>query len=67
MTQGTNKSKLKTEALVILINMGLEGNVSHLNTQNPLNLAAGLIPAAWLPYLVSEYHTEYPQTRTFHK
>lgn len=62
MTQGTNKSKLKTEALVCLINMELDGNVSHLSTQNPLNLAAGLRPAARLPYLVSEY-----QTRTFHK
>jgi len=45
MTQGTNKSE-KTEALICLINMELDGNVSHLTTTNPLNLAASLILAA---------------------
>lgn len=60
MTQGTNKSKLKTEALACLINMEWDGNASHLTTKNPLNLAAGLIPAARLPYLISKYHTQYP-------
>lgn len=60
MTQGTNKSKLKTEALVCLINMELNGNESHLSNKNLLNLAASLTQAAQLPYLVSKYCTQCP-------
>lgn len=54
MTQGTSKSKLKTEALVCLINVELD--VSHLTIKNPLNVAAGLIPAARLPYLIPKHN-----------
>lgn len=56
MTQRTNESKLRTEIFICLINIELDGNVSHLTTKNPLNLTANLIPAAQLPYLISKYH-----------